>query len=156
MNKFTPLCLLLSVLSLNTYADQPNMGDGRPHFPPKEAIDACSGKAVTDACSFTGPGGNAMEGSCRQGPDGKGVLACAPKPPKEALDACTGKTEGNDCSFVGRNNNNITGVCRKAPNGEAEIACVPNFGMHRPEEQNGGQPGMPRPGDQNGGQGEMK
>jgi hypothetical protein len=130
---------MLSMVSLSAYADQSSTGDNRPHFPPKEAIDACNGKAVADACSFTGPGGNALEGSCRQGPDGKGVMACAPKPPKEAIDACNGKAEGNDCSFVGRNNNNINGVCRKAPNGEAEMACVPKFGMQRPENQNGGQ-----------------
>jgi hypothetical protein len=139
MNKLTIISFLLSIISFSLHANEPNMGDEKHHFPPKEAIEACSGKANADTCSFTGPGGRSLEGTCRQGPDGKGVMACAPKPPKEAVDACSGKSEGNDCSFVGRNNNNITGACRKAPGGETDLVCFPKFGHPNPENQNGGQ-----------------
>jgi hypothetical protein len=137
MNKLSIISLLLSILSFSAYAEDPNMGNEKHHFHPQEGINACSGKANADTCSFTGPGGHSLEGTCRQGPDGKGVMACAPKPPKEAVDACTGKTEGNDCSFIGRNNNNITGLCRKAPGGEGDLVCFPKFGPPKPEGQNG-------------------
>ncbi|MBS0287251.1 MAG: hypothetical protein JSR17_08145 [Proteobacteria bacterium] len=126
------LILILSVFYISAFANANPGGspegmqsmEGMQHMmPPKESIDACNGKAKDDACSFTGPGGRNMEGSCFNGPDGKGVMACAPKPPKEAMDACTGKKEGDSCSFTGMNSMNIEGSCFKTPHGD--VVCRP-------------------------------
>jgi hypothetical protein len=43
---------------------------------PQEIIDACTGKAATDACSFTFHD-HAISGACRLAPDGT-TLVCAP------------------------------------------------------------------------------
>jgi|GEM_PF-3265192 len=52
--------------------------------PPQEALAACKGKSAGDTCSLT-LGAREMDGTCRQGPDGQGELACAPSrpPPRE-------------------------------------------------------------------------
>jgi hypothetical protein len=49
--------------------------------PPQAALDACGGKAAGDTCSLTAPDGQAVSGTCRNGPDGAGPLACAPPHP---------------------------------------------------------------------------
>lgn len=125
MNIKSVLIIFLSVFYISAFADQSQPPAGHP-MPPKEAIDACSGKAKDDTCSFTGLGGRNMEGVCFGGPDGKGVLACAPKPPKEAVDACTGKNVGDACSFTGKNSDKIDGSCFKLPMGD--VACRPEKG----------------------------
>lgn len=48
----------------------------RPHGPPPEAIEACSGSSADAACSFTGRRGETLSGSCFEGPQG---LACRPE-----------------------------------------------------------------------------
>lgn len=53
----------------------PGKRDGR-RGPPEEAIEACEGMALGDACSFTTPRGDQVEGTCRK-PRGD-RLACAP------------------------------------------------------------------------------
>ena len=58
-------------------------GEGRPHRPPPEALDACQGKAAGAGCSFQGKHGN-VEGTCFT-PASDKPLACRPsKPPPEA------------------------------------------------------------------------
>jgi len=123
--------LLVFSFSITAFAEQnPSQGQGGPNGPnghsgpPRQAMEACVGKAKDDACSFTGPGGKSHDGVCFNGPDGKGMLACLPKPPKEAVDACSGKNEGDSCSFTGMNNNEIKGGCFKTPSGE--VACRPS------------------------------
>lgn len=125
MNIKTVFALFISAFYISAFAGPMDQGAGQHRMPPKEAIDACSGKAKDDACSFTGPGGNSLEGICHSGPDGKGVLACAPKPPKEAVDACSGKNDGDTCSFTGKNGQNIEGSCGKTPMGD--VACRPKM-----------------------------
>ncbi|MGD9593131.1 MAG: hypothetical protein AB7V32_11480 [Candidatus Berkiella sp.] len=128
----TALLIGLSAFYISAFAN-PNPGDQANHpMPPKEAMDACSGKAKDDACSFTGPGGHNLEGKCFNGPDGNGPLACAPIPPKEAVDACAGKNDGDACSFTGMNNNMMEGKCFKTPMGD--VACRPDM---KPNGQNG-------------------
>jgi len=48
-----------------------------PPFPPREAVDACTGLAAGAACSFA-IDGRTLTGTCRVGPDGSGPTACAP------------------------------------------------------------------------------
>lgn len=112
-------------------ANEPNAPGASPgtsggqHHMFKEAIDACSGKAAGDACSFTGRMNNNIDGNCRMPPKGKGQLVCLPKPPQEAFDACNGKAEGDACAFTGRMNNTRNGTCKKAPMGEGHLICRP-------------------------------
>ena len=57
-----------------------NMGPppGRGHRgPPPQAIDACKSLAESAACVVTF-GDRSINGTCRKGPDGSGLLACAP------------------------------------------------------------------------------
>jgi hypothetical protein len=50
------------------------------HFgPPPEAVQACSGLDVGATCNFT-VNGKELNGTCRQGPEGK-PAACFPSPP---------------------------------------------------------------------------
>ncbi|MDO6585106.1 hypothetical protein Q4543_06210 [Salipiger sp. 1_MG-2023] len=49
----------------------------KPARPPKEAIDACSGKSNGASCSFAGKDGTSMSGTCKA-PDSKTPAACAP------------------------------------------------------------------------------
>lgn len=45
--------------------------------PPQESLNACQGKAVNAACSFTSPAGETLTGTCFAPPNGQG-LACRP------------------------------------------------------------------------------
>ena len=56
--------------------------------PPPEAFAACKKLSAGDACTVKLPD-RTVEGICRNGPDGKGELACAPKdmPPPPPLPA---------------------------------------------------------------------
>jgi len=62
---------------------RPEHPGGHRPGPPPEALSACSGKAVGDACSMTHEG-RAIAGTCAAGPDGAGPLACRPseRPPR--------------------------------------------------------------------------
>ena len=69
--------LLALTLSTTALADQP----ARPRRgPPPEAIAACKDRSPGDACTVAFPD-HTIDGTCRNGPDGKGVLACAPDHP---------------------------------------------------------------------------
>jgi len=52
--------------------------DGTRQGPPQQALDACASSAQGDACSFTQPNGNTINGSCINPPN-LDVLACAPQ-----------------------------------------------------------------------------
>ena len=60
----------------------PNQGtqpqQGTRQGPPQEALDACTSSAQGNACSFTLPNGNAINGSCVTPPNSS-QLACAPQ-----------------------------------------------------------------------------
>lgn len=78
-------------------------------------LDACSGKAVGDACSLTGKrdGGWSFPGSCRATFDGTGV-ACVPDfppPPSFLVDACSGKSSGTACAATGPAGHSFEGMC---------------------------------------------
>ncbi len=51
---------------------------GTRQGPPQQALDACASSAQGDACSFTQPNGNTINGSCITPPN-QNVLACAPQ-----------------------------------------------------------------------------
>lgn len=103
-----------------------------PPPPPQEAIDACTGKAVGDACSVTHDG-HTVDGKCVTPPPGAPAgapVACLlppPPPPQEAIDACAGKAVGDDCT-VTLDGHSLGGKCvappPEAPAG-APIACLP-------------------------------
>jgi hypothetical protein len=100
--------------------------------PPRVAVTACEGLAADAACSFE-LDGHALEGACRNGPDGRAPLACAPAnlpppphmPPREAFDACTGLAADASCSFE-LDGHGIDGVCWAPPDrAGAPLACAP-------------------------------
>jgi hypothetical protein len=101
--------------------------DGKHRGPPPEALEACSGRATGDTCSFSHDG-REVAGTCRAGRDGSGQVACAPErphraPPPEALSACANSAADAACSFSieGRT---VDGTCRQGPDGAA-LACAP-------------------------------
>jgi hypothetical protein len=51
-------------------------GGHGPHEPPKEAVEACAGKAEGDACTVS-RGEESHDGTCHKPPQGE-ALACAP------------------------------------------------------------------------------
>ncbi len=52
--------------------------DGPPGSPPPMAVEACAGKAASEACGFEGPRGP-IAGSCRSVPAPGAPLACVPE-----------------------------------------------------------------------------
>jgi len=111
---------------------QPTGGSDRPPppkgKPPQEAIDACAKAAAGDACAFD-LDSHHVTGTCRQGPDGQGPLACAPdhppprKPPQEAFDACDGLVSDDACAVTLPDGTSIDGSCRTTPDGA--LVCAP-------------------------------
>jgi len=116
----------------------PNQGSlpqqGTRQGPPQQALAACAESTQGDACSFTMPNGNAINGSCVTPPN-TNVLACAPQgmnvqqnlnqgAPQAAVDVCTNSTLGESCSFNLQNGNTINGSCVAQPNSSA-LACAP-------------------------------
>lgn len=51
-------------------------GDDDGELPPPEAVEACDGKAVGDACEFIGLESETISGTCEQIED---LLACVPE-----------------------------------------------------------------------------
>ncbi len=77
--------LATSLLAATGFAEAQQQQGGRPQGAPPEAIKACAGKAVDDACSMTMRGkGDTVSGQCIATPDKQ--IAClpegAPLPPK--------------------------------------------------------------------------
>ncbi|MFO0582889.1 MAG: hypothetical protein U0229_11480 [Anaeromyxobacter sp.] len=103
---------------------------GPPRQPPPEAIQACSGKAASDACQVSF-GGRTESGTCFAY-DGT-TLACRPAhgpgghrgPPPEAVEACKGVAEGEACA-VTLGGNTLDGTCAKGPDGAGALACRPS------------------------------
>jgi hypothetical protein len=121
-------------------------GCHRPPRIPQAAIDACATQSAGDACAFD-VDSHHVAGTCRQGPDGHGPLACAPDqppppppqgsgagsgddcgppaPPQAALDACANQAAGASCAFD-IDSHHITGTCRQPPDGSGALACAPD------------------------------
>lgn len=100
---------------------------GGRHAPPQAAIDACSGKAAGDACTLTAPDGMTFDSTCGNGPDGSGVLACAPPrrgPPQAAIDACSGKAAGDACTLTAPDGMTFDSTCGTCGDGDT-LACAP-------------------------------
>jgi len=153
--KTVSVALLLVCASSMTLA-QPGPRGG----PPQEAIDACSGVSLEQACRFENPHGE-LNGTCREVRDGS--VACVPDnapehrqgsgrgraydagdsqsrngggrrgPPPEAYTACEGLSEGGACS-VETPHGTLSGTCRVPRRGslqEASLICAPAGGPPR-------------------------
>ena len=71
----TVLILMVTIfLSSTVYARGPAAVP--PDSPPREAINACSGKGETDTCEFVSPRGDTITGTCATI---KNQLACKPE-----------------------------------------------------------------------------
>jgi hypothetical protein len=56
----------------------PTMQQMPTPMPSSAAFSACNGHRAGDACSYMETDGRRVSGTCRNGPDGQGPLACAP------------------------------------------------------------------------------
>ncbi len=148
--------LLLACASSVAFAQHGHRGG-----PPQEAIDACTGAALEQACRFEGRRGE-VNGTCHEVRDGS--VACVPDrarahgqrrgrgddaddtsgyqsrhggghrgPPPEAYTACEGLSEGGACS-VETPHGTLSGTCRaprRGPQEEAGLVCAPTRGARR-------------------------
>lgn len=118
--------------SADTQASSELGADHQPPAPPDEAFAACDGLAADDACAFD-IDGHHVEGTCRNGPDGNGPLACAPDqppppchmPPPEAFAACDGLATDDACAFD-IDGHHVDGTCKAGPDGDGPLACAPD------------------------------
>ena len=114
--------------------------------PPQAALDACASRSRDAACSFSGPNGEAVSGTC-VAPEGL-PLACMPAhpprhgrhhgPPPEAIQACADTAEGDACA-VDTPRGTREGVCDRLPahdGGEGVLACRPSD-MEPPPDRRG-------------------
>jgi hypothetical protein len=105
-----------------------SVGSGHHHGPPpQEAFDACAGSTAGDTCAFS-IDGHDITGTCKNGPDGTGELACAPDrppPPPESIDACASSAAGDTCAFS-IDGHDITGTCKNGPDGAGPLGCAPD------------------------------
>lgn len=119
-------------------------GCRRPPPPPPQAIDACANLGAGATCAFD-VDSHHVTGTCRQGPNDSGPLACAPDqppppppgggsgddcgpppaPPQAAIDACATSSAGASCTFD-LDSHHITGTCRQPPDGSGALACAPD------------------------------
>jgi hypothetical protein len=104
-----------------------SFADGPRLYLPKEALNACVGRAAGDSCTIQMLG-NVVYSKCGLLEDGA-TLACLPPPPPpsqaEAIAACSGHSGGEACSYAGPNRT-ISGICAAVPNA-SELACMPAF-----------------------------
>jgi hypothetical protein len=100
--------------------------EGRP--PPEQAFAACANSTAGASCAFDCDGHH-VDGTCRNGPDGDGPLACAPNqpppPPQEALDACATLAVDAACAFD-IDGHHVEGTCKNGPEGDGPLACAPS------------------------------
>ena len=87
-------------------------------------VDACSGKAAGDACSYSdGDADDPDTGTCALS---GATLVCrhTHPPPQEAVDACSGLTAGAACTLPGRRADagGIAGACASV---SGTLACEP-------------------------------
>jgi 4-amino-4-deoxy-L-arabinose transferase-like glycosyltransferase len=88
--------------------------------PPQEAIAACDGLAVQQACTVNLPDGNTVNGICR---DMQGQLVCQPDGPSPLMiQACSGLTVDAACTFTARDGNTVNGTCAMI---QGQLACRP-------------------------------
>jgi hypothetical protein len=109
---------------------------------PREAVDACSGKAADDICGFS-TNGRGVNGTCRERQSG--VIACTPENPgipslQGAADACQGMEENATCKLAYQGNE-IQGICRTSRTNA--LRCQPGAGQ-MPSPRNASQQGMRR------------
>ncbi len=71
-----PFAFSVTALLVATSMTARAQSRGEPPRPPREAVEACSGKGAGAACSFT-VDGQALEGTCFT-PDADRPLACRP------------------------------------------------------------------------------
>ena len=119
----------LDETSADTQASSVGSGSGHHHGPPPpEAFDACENLAAGDACAFD-IDTHHIDGTCKNGPDGDGPLACAPNnpppPPQESIDACASSAAGDTCAFT-IDGHDITGTCKNGPDGTGPLGCAPD------------------------------
>jgi len=99
--------------------------------PPAEAVAACQGKRLNDACRAHRRSGEIVPGICNQPPDGRAPLACQPRerphsPPPEAVDACRGLRQGAPCRLTDREGASLRGFCTMPGGGGAGVLfCRP-------------------------------
>ena len=93
--------------------------------PTQAQLDACSGKAASDACSLaSADGGTGVTGTCRTTVDGASV-ACAPNlpaPPQALIDACSSHAAGDACQVTEADGDVRSVVCATARDGTT-LAC---------------------------------
>jgi len=88
--------------------------------PPQEALAACAGLDLRDACVVNLPNGGTVNGVCR---DVQGQLVCQPDGPSPLqVQACTGLAVESPCTFTARDGNTVTGACALIQN---QLACRP-------------------------------
>lgn len=72
--------LVASLLGLMMSVSVAHAEGKRKGPPPEEAIATCANQTEGQACSFSTPNGDAVEGSCKAPPRGReGALACRPE-----------------------------------------------------------------------------
>jgi hypothetical protein len=126
---------ILLACTLGAAVAQPGPQGGAP----REAIEACTGVSLEQACRFEGPRGE-LTGTCREVRDGS--VACVQNqepehgrrdPPPEAFTACKGLSEDDTCS-VETPRGTLGGTCREprhASRQEGSLICVPASGAPR-------------------------
>jgi hypothetical protein len=115
------LPLIASLSGFTSFADGPRLQ------PPKEALNACAGRAAGDPCTMP-LFDNQVYSKCSMLDDGA-TLACLPPPPQppaEAVAACSGRSAGDACSFTGFDRT-IPETCA-AVRDASGLACMPAFG----------------------------
>ena len=70
-------CLVLCVLTVLLIPTAEARGKGKPK-PPAEAFEVCTSQAEEASCSFAGPRGEQLEGTCVTPPRGEETLVCRP------------------------------------------------------------------------------
>lgn len=92
---------------------------GEARNPPPEALAACQGLSLRQACSMNLPNGERVHGICQ---DVQGQLVCQPDGPgPQALAACDSLTVGAACTFARPDGTIAQGACGPV---EDRLACL--------------------------------
>ena len=79
IKKHTVFLLLISMLSINAYAQEERSNKKGRKGPPPAALTACEGLKVEQACSFTSRRHGEVDGICIVPKTDDSVLACKPE-----------------------------------------------------------------------------